>query len=878
MSRKKRNEERPLVDPKDKYDVAVLGWWYGKNYGSILTYYGLNRAIENLGRSVLMVHEPLGYNGYRVKWPEDILSMDFARRSGYEFTGQMHYSELEWLNEAADTFVVGSDQLWNPLIGRVNDDLFLDFVRPERNRVAYGTSFGNRGIKKFKSDFVEKHAPNLQKFKAISVREDYAIDTAREVFGAQAELVVDPVFLLDQQHYAELAAKATISPKGEYVAVFLLDPTPEKKSTALAIMEKVGLEKILVICNPDEGREMAVELWSDEPRAEIVASDSPENFLRGYKDSSYVVTDSFHGTAFSVIFEKPFSSIYNTIRGADRFKNLLSSLGFADSRRVYEDDSAETINQNDNVSLSIDFTEARNYIENGRKRSLEWLNAALDPTMKSSAAIDGQHNAGTTDESAPSHQLDLEFSANSDIWSMAKTEQGVSLSVRDDKKQRGQHVWTDLGQQISPGSKKRLTIQWAPTTTTKNINVHLRNPESGAFRVVGKVKVPSGGGTLRTDEFVFTTPELGFSQIMFGALHFTGQGAGAVINEITVTDLKDQKGVAEGKTPEDAGTVVERFSKQARLLARHDYENQVRAFKQGRSAESVTGNRARMFFHAHAIEKGLTHSNFRPGFGRIAIPGLAKELNAWISRGLDTSDTIVQSSASVMKAYFSRNDETNTDVTHFRELFSPEAQRLISHGLLGEGGAFPAAQHREVPVETPNDQRPFMDVMYGRRSVREFTDQPVDDSAIKTAVQIAMQSPSVCSRQGVRVHQFDHPEMIKRLVDVQGGFFGFNAPPRLLLVTADLDAFLFAAERNQPFVDGGLFMMSLLLGLTQMELGSCLLNTAMGIDKEKKIRKIADVSDNEVFIAFVAVGNFDQNVLVPRSKRIETGGILKRHA
>jgi len=97
-------------------------------------------------------------------------------------------------------------------------------------------------------------------------------------------------------------------------------------------------------------------------------------------------------------------------------------------------------------------------------------------------------------------------------------------------------------------------------------------------------------------------------------------------------------------------------------------------------------------------------------------------------------------------------------------------------------------------------------------------------------------------------------------------------------VTADLDAFLFAPERNQPFVDGGLFMMSLLLGLTQMELGSCLLNTAMGVEKEQKIRNIVDIPENEVFIAFVAVGNFDKNVLVPRSKRVESDSILKRHA
>lgn len=866
----------PLVDPKSKHDVAILGWWYGKNYGSILTYYGLNRAIESLGHSVLMVHEPLGYNGFRVRWPKDILSMEFARRTGYEYTDQLHFKNLGQLNNLAQTFVVGSDQLWNPLIGRVNDDLFLDFVAPERNRVAYGTSFGNRGTDKFKPDFVEKHSQNLQKFKAISVRENYAVNTAKDIFGVKADLVVDPVFLLEKEHYNELASKATISPEGQYMAVFFLDPTPEKKSTALAILEKTGLEKILVICNPDEGREAAEEIWADEPRAEIIASDAPENFLRGYKDSSYVVTDSFHGTAFSVIFEKPFSSIYNNMRGADRFKNLLSSLGFGDTRRVYESDTQESVNANANVTTDIDFTKARDYITTGRKNSLQWLKAALDPSVKSTAALDNGKAVAAAEAASKGQTLDLDFAANSDVWSIDKGAEGVTLSVGKDKELRGKHVWTNLPEPLTPGAKKRIKIQWAPTTQTKNINVHLRNPDSGSFRVIGKAEVAANAGNVRTDEFEFSVTEPGLSQIMLGALHFTGPEAGVQVHEISIADAK-ATATANAAAQKSSEDIVEGFSKQARRLANHDVEQQVRSFTRGRSADSVTGIRARMFFHAHAIEKGLTHSNFRPGFGRVAIPGLAKEMNAWLSRGLGTDDTIVQSSASVMKAYFARNEETNTDVSHFRNLFSAQALEVIANGQLGEGGAFPASQEREVPVETPNDERAFMDVVYGRRSVREFTDTPVDDSAIATAVQIAMQSPSVCSRQGARVHQFDDPEIIKQLLEVQGGFFGFNAPPRLLLVTADLDAFLFAPERNQPFVDGGLFMMSLLLGLTQMELGSCLLNTAMGVEKEQKIRNIVDLPENEVFIAFVAVGNYDQDVLVPRSKRVEADSILKRH-
>ncbi len=148
---------------KKKYDVGILGWWYGKNYGSILTYYGLNRAITKLGYNVLMVHEALGYNNWRVKWPDDILSMEFARRIGYNYTEQVHFSNLPKLNEQADAFLVGSDQLWNPLVGRVNDDLFLDFVEPGKKRLAYGTSFGNKNVDKFSPAFVEKHSNNLKK-------------------------------------------------------------------------------------------------------------------------------------------------------------------------------------------------------------------------------------------------------------------------------------------------------------------------------------------------------------------------------------------------------------------------------------------------------------------------------------------------------------------------------------------------------------------------------------------------------------------------------------------------------------------------------------------------------------------------------------------
>ncbi|GAA1841487.1 polysaccharide pyruvyl transferase family protein [Microbacterium koreense] len=864
-----------MTDPKKTYDVAILGWWYGKNYGSILTYYGLNRAIDSLGYSILMVHEPLGYNGYRVSWPDDILSMEFARRIGYEHTEQQHYSELPALNEVARTFVVGSDQLWNPLIGRVNDDLFLDFVGEQNDRVAYATSFGNRGTEKFKPAFVADHAANLQKFKAISVRERYAVDTARDVFGAKATMVVDPVFLLPKEHYGKLASASTVSPQGEYMAVFFLDPSPEKKAAALAVADKLGFKKIMVIPNPDGGRESVTALFADEPRAEILAEDAPENFLRIYRDSSYVITDSFHGSAFAAIFEKPFSSIYNAKRGADRFKDLLTALGFGESRRVRETDTAAEIASNPNVTREIDFTDARAYLERGRAASMEWLQAALDPENKDSAALDPSKISAAAAAVVQNFSLkNPEFTAMTSGWRISPGARGTRLRVARGGAVLGNLAWTDLPAAVKKGASYLLRIDWTPRTATPTVNLHLRNPDTGRFRVVGKVDIPAKSRSARTDTVIIRVPESGLSQFMLGAIHFTGLGAGADVRSIELTELA--AGTAPAGLSSLGGAPAQGFAGQSKALALKDHERQMHSYNHSRTPQALSGARARMIFHAHAIEKGLSRSNFRAGFGKVAVPGLAKEMNAWLAAGHSVDDSFLQSSAAVMKSYFQRHDSLKSDVSPYRQLFSPAAQELIDNCTHQEGGVLPADQLREISREDV-DERSFLNVMYGRRSVREFTRQPVADEDIARAVQIAMQAPSVCNRQGARVHQFEDPRTIKSVLDIQGGFAGYEMPPRLLLISADLDAFLFAPERNQPFVDGGLFMMSLLLGLTQVGLGSCSLNTAMGTEKESKIRKIIDIPEHEVFISFVAVGHYDDQVLVPRSKRTEIDEILIAH-
>jgi nitroreductase len=849
-----------------------MGWWYGKNYGSILTYFALNRAIGKLGYSIVMVHEPLGYNGYRVKWPDDILSLQFARRMEYDYTSQQHYSTLDDLNNIIDTFVVGSDQLWNPLVGRVNDDLFLDFVRPEHRRIAYGTSFGNRGAAKFKDDFIEKHRKNLSRFDAISVREDYAVDTASTVFGVDAVQVVDPVFLLPRDDYHALSMRSKVTLPEKYLAIFFLDPTPEKRDVALAVADKLNLGKIVVIPNPDGGRKKYGDLFAGS-QFETIPEDAPESFLYTYGSADYVITDSFHGTAFAVIFEKPFSVIYNTRRGADRFKSLMTSLGFKDTRRIYETDDRKKIGANPNVSFEIDYKSANAFIKIQQERSMAWLKSALDGTIERSGVgelikTSYEQIKAKVAPNANDNAALPPFTANNDAWKIESSKSTTTLSVSPGGSIRGNQVWCDLPFELASGEAYRLTIKWKVKTSGKSVNLHVRKSQTGQFRMIGSITVDNRFGVMRTDTTDFLINEEGFDQFMLGAVHFSGIQGGAEIASVTVSEIP-LSAVRTGKKKQNHAAV-------ALQLAMDDHERFVSAHAKSVASQAPGGARARIMFHAHAIEKGLSRSNFRGGFGKVAVPSLAKEMNSWMASGRDPSDMFFRSGASVMNAYFARHRDVRVDVSQFRALFSQPVAKIIDEATENDGGVLGASLEREKKISI-NPENRFLDVVYGRRSVRDFIPKPVADEDIEHAVRIAMQAPSVCNRQAVRVHRFQNKAAIKAALDIQGGFGGYDMPPKLLLVTSDLNSFLFAAERNQAYVDGGLFMMALLLGLQHVGLGSCSLNTAMNTERAEKIRKILDIPENEVFISFVAVGHYDPDVLTPKSKRIDSNEVLVLH-
>ncbi len=214
--------------------------------------------------------------------------MTFARRQNYAYTEQEHFLENEKYNELADTFVVGSDQLWNPYIGRINDDLFLNFTADDKKRIAYGTSIGNFSRPKFSSehfgeDFEQVERQNLSRFDWVSMRESDGISYFKENLDIDAPQVVDPVFLIDPKEYWKLADEATINFEEEYMLAFILDPDEDKKRNIEAVADKLGFNKIVVFTDANGPRINYARSIFNSERYEVIDDIRPENFYMHIK-------------------------------------------------------------------------------------------------------------------------------------------------------------------------------------------------------------------------------------------------------------------------------------------------------------------------------------------------------------------------------------------------------------------------------------------------------------------------------------------------------------------------------------------------------------------------------------------------------------------
>ena len=350
---------------KRKFDIGYIGWWYGQNYGSVLTNFALHQYLKSRNYSVLMIEWPLKE---KPSGPvADSMSRNLAKKY-YDVSIRRTFNELPELNWFCDMFVLGSDQLWNYWsIKDTNYFYFLDFVEDSKKKIAYSTSFGHPSFGAPKS-YLKNASYHMNRFDAISVREKDGCDICKYTFGVDAVQTMDPVFICDKQEYVELIKSSKMKYDKPYIFAYILTPTAEKRQALIEFSEKTGLEiKLVLDLQSDHEKNRAIMDMDDN----ICDSLEIEDWLSLISNCEYVFTDSYHGACFSVIFEKELICIANVKRGLSRFKTLFELIGIED-RMIFDPSDYEKV-----IKYKINYKAVNRRLNTEIVRSRQWLDDAL---------------------------------------------------------------------------------------------------------------------------------------------------------------------------------------------------------------------------------------------------------------------------------------------------------------------------------------------------------------------------------------------------------------------------------------------------------------------------------------------------------------------
>lgn len=370
--------------------VSILTHAMQGNYGGMLQAYALQKTVQRLNvevkvadfRSVsvakllnhpicklkLLVRKIQNYFGLGtsqtpVPYTYFFDMADNFKKKYVNHTFSDPCSDLPKNNADTDVWVVGSDQVWRP--GWENcfgskAGYFLDFV-PESvvsRSVAYAASFGiehydynNPELKKFGRKL-------LPQFKAISVREDSGISICRNEFGVEAIQMPDPTLLAELSDYETIIqGDQADSPDFPYIAAYILDDYDEKRPLLKKISDNTHYQILSLMPHNNEKnkanrRPFSVGQW-----------------LCLIRDAQYIITDSFHGCVFSIIFNKPFVCLGNINRGMTRFYSLLSHFHL-ENRLVTNKDSHNILQV---INAPINWEQVNKVHELDRERGINFL-------------------------------------------------------------------------------------------------------------------------------------------------------------------------------------------------------------------------------------------------------------------------------------------------------------------------------------------------------------------------------------------------------------------------------------------------------------------------------------------------------------------------
>lgn len=337
------------------------------NYGANLQAYALCKVLQDMGHEVQFIDYHRGAidsvgQHFSKRRPWTLIVALIRQRKLSQFRRQhiprtpsyLSDADLEAHPPVFDAYICGSDQIWNPCLhGRMFRAYFLHFVRDGAGRrIAYAPSFGE-----FRpgSAHDEEMARLIARFHALSAREEEGVEIIGALTGRTAEHVLDPTLLIDDYSSVSL----TPNHRDDYIATYMLGQSIDRTRLVMMAREHFGLPVVSVgeahLVGTDKAVPVGVEEW-----------------LGYIQNAKFVCTDSFHGTALSILFRKDFLTIRHPTRNA-RIAGLLRRLGLL-HRQVSDSDAAAPCDQ---LREPVAYHQAHVDLQTLRHASLDYLQRAL---------------------------------------------------------------------------------------------------------------------------------------------------------------------------------------------------------------------------------------------------------------------------------------------------------------------------------------------------------------------------------------------------------------------------------------------------------------------------------------------------------------------
>jgi coenzyme F420-reducing hydrogenase beta subunit len=353
-----------------KNDVALLSYSYSYfNYGAVLVSYAMENIFKKLGYAPQTI---FFCPGEAVFGATEQSPFSEFRNKFLNMSGVCHEKgELQaFINPAFENFAVGSDQVFR---GYDDFNYLLDWVCGKKRIISYAASFGIGKIDESWSRHKNYAAQCLRRFDALSVREQSGVDILQNEFGIKSQCHIDPTLLLDAADYRPIIEDVNTAPEPEeYIAFYLLDREH---------LDVVRSRQYL----PDlKNKYKFINVRHDESNScrEVY------EFLRLIRGARHVITDSFHGSVFSIIFRKNFAVVTTKDRGNERLENLFDKLALP--RAIFCDDLLEI--SEDILNAPIDWQLAARNLDKERSRAFDFLKNALAAPLTNKKAVKRKTN------------------------------------------------------------------------------------------------------------------------------------------------------------------------------------------------------------------------------------------------------------------------------------------------------------------------------------------------------------------------------------------------------------------------------------------------------------------------------------------------------